>query len=563
MPKGKVKGAPGSVCSGVGSEPALSSSVTVTAPAPCPSHASVTASSAFVQGVSTLDSVAVSSGSVHVSSGSSLLGPQVTFTGAPLAFSSGSSWRPGPSATASCSDSVLQTVAPQGPPFSGPHVSLGFSPRHGTGTASIGQHLGLAPFPPHWAVQGTFPQYASTPVSHRSTQPYLVSDTASFIPSSAVPLVHQAGELNADTSDAVAGEAVCYDSGSSAPDYDDVSEPEEASLPFSFQDAVSCLGYFAPEKTVAFEAPSVAAPSFAEELLGPSIAKNQPRSLLKESAMVLSALGLAEKEVRGGSSAPSPAAPALINGALPVGTFLKPHRAIPSFARILRYEALAESRLTPSDDDSLLHSRAPARIANRRVTLHDKFLSDQEECSRRSLVAHSVLDSFLGGLIAALRDPSKDEFQVRSDVDNSAVTLLVRSMAATLQASTAGVARSHVNTVLARREAFLSESLASSSSKKNLRALPLDPQGSFFGSHAGPTLEKQAEQARTSAFVRPQAFKRPRPAQEGESVRPRAKAPKIKKESAPPWRQTSQRPARGRGRGGWKPKASPPKPSPQ
>ena len=273
--------------------------------------------------------------------------------------------------------------------------------------------------------------------------------------------------------------------------------------------------------------------------------------------MVTSALDHVLAEVRGRAEAPIPGSAVNFRNPLPSGQFLKPGTFNRSLKGLLKHEKIPASRHSVSDDDLLLIPENMRKGATTSVKVSDRFLSDQEELSRRVLASNSLLDSFMGGLIATLKDPLKDGFSLREDVDASAVASFMHSMNEALKASSSAVTKLHVNLVLARRDGLLASSMASSASKDNLRAVPLDAQGSFFGAHVGPTLDKQVEQAKTSSFIRPRAIKRQAPV-------PRSGFPsghtQAKKPAKPgkPW-QGKGKPTRGKS-----PSVRPsPRPSPQ
>ena len=55
--------------------------------------------------------------------------------------------------------------------------------------------------------------------------------------------------------------------------------------------------------------------------------------------------------------------------------------------------------------------------------------------ARRGLETTSVMDSFLGGLVGALKDPGSDTFQLRQDLDASAILAFIQTLAQGLKAS--------------------------------------------------------------------------------------------------------------------------------
>ena len=361
------------------------------------------------------------------------------------------------------------------------------------------------------------------------------------------------GPLHSDIRSLPAGEPL-----SSASEEETVSE-EEAPPSFSFREAISCLAAFAPESVTSTVTAPPLSLSAADKLLGviPSRADSSPR--LKESALVTGELASVQAVIRGGAEAPKHGCAVGFRSALNSGRFLKPGTFL--LRNVVGHEEIPGSAQSLSDDDGLLLPEGLKdglrQSANAKSQVTDKTLADLEELARRSLVATSVLDSFLGGLVAALKDPSQESFAVRGDVDAPAVATLVRAMSGALKSSANSASKSLVNTVLARRDGLLASSLASQQSRKNLRAVPLDPQSSMFSGHVGPTLDKQAETDRTlSTLPRPQAVKRA-------AVAPASFPPSNKKKKednkSGGWRKS-----KGTGQKGQKAKKpSAPKPPPQ
>ena len=433
---------------------------------------------------------------------------------------------------------------PQGYPSQGPS-SWARSPYQawhaGIGYGLGGQQLPLAPFPPQWAQ--TQPEM---PFSFSSGRPGTDREACS-----APPATSPRPSTPCPESLSASEEEDRQEEGS-----DDDDAPSHG---FSPSVAMDYLKHYASDLVTEVAPAAPEALSFTEKLLGSSNADSSSGSLLKESAMVTSALDHVLAEVRGRAEAPVPGSAVNFRSPLPSGQFLKPGTFSRSLKGLLKHEKIPASRHSVSDDDLLLVPENMRKGNFPGIRIPDRFLSDQEELSRRVLASSSLLDSFMGGLIATLKDPLKDGFSLREDVDASAVATFMHSMNEALKASSSAVARLHVNSVLARRDGLLASSMASQASKKNLRAVPLDTQGSLFGSHVGPTLDKQVEQAKTSNFIRPRAPKRQAPVpRSGLPSGPTQAKRKPIKSSVRPWQ------ARGKPTKGKSPSVRPsPRPSPQ
>ena len=97
---------------------------------------------------------------------------------------------------------------------------------------------------------------------------------------------------------------------------------------------------------------------------------------------------------------------------------------------VLAPEAIPLANLAPSQEDLLL---LPVRshTSPRSCQLSDKVLADLEETAQRGLETVSVMDSFLGGLIEAVRDPdpSLEGFHLKTEQDPVQICSFARSVA--------------------------------------------------------------------------------------------------------------------------------------
>ena len=75
------------------------------------------------------------------------------------------------------------------------------------------------------------------------------------------------------------------------------------------------------------------------------------------------------------------------------------------------------------------------------------------------------MDSFLGGLIEAVRDPdpSLEGFHLRTEQDPAQICSFARSVAQALRFLSFSLARLNTNCILARRDAVLRPSLSAAS----------------------------------------------------------------------------------------------------
>ena len=104
-----------------------------------------------------------------------------------------------------------------------------------------------------------------------------------------------------------------------------------------------------------------------------------------------------------GDSDPAPIFP----NPLGVGRFLRPHsrlRAFYSKAPLLSGTSLPTSTLSSNESEKLLLCRPAGSF----VSVSDRTLLDWEETARMGLEAASLADSFLGGVVSSLQEPSED-----------------------------------------------------------------------------------------------------------------------------------------------------------
>ena len=75
--------------------------------------------------------------------------------------------------------------------------------------------------------------------------------------------------------------------------------------------------------------------------------------------------------------------------------------------------------------------------------------------ARRGLEATSAMDSFLGSLVGALKDPESNSFQVHQDLDASAILAFIQTLMQDLKTSADVFAKLHPNHILAKRDSVL------------------------------------------------------------------------------------------------------------
>ena len=92
----------------------------------------------------------------------------------------------------------------------------------------------------------------------------------------------------------------------------------------------------------------------------------------------------------------------------------------------------------------------------RLASIPERYLVDSEEMARMGVETTSIMDSFLGGLVGALRDPESDSSHLRQDLDAPAILAFIQTLAQGLKASADIFARLHLNPILARRDSTMS-----------------------------------------------------------------------------------------------------------
>ena len=142
----------------------------------------------------------------------------------------------------------------------------------------------------------------------------------------------------------------------------------------------------------------------------------------------------------------------------------------------------------------------------RSLSLKDKNAQDWVELLGRGLESTSVMDSFLGGLVDALNEPSSPSFVLRDDVDSDSVISFFQAISENLKFVASAFATLHVNLTLCRRDGVLSRApmlKKSQSSQASLRVVPVCSSALFGGSHIQPTIHSLAESRRDLAFAVP------------------------------------------------------------
>lgn len=114
------------------------------------------------------------------------------------------------------------------------------------------------------------------------------------------------------------------------------------------------------------------------------------------------------------------------------------------------------------------------------LPLTSKVLSEIEESARRGLVSASMLDSFLGALVVALREPTdepqKTPFDLRRSIDVDYVEALLLASRTSLEDVFRHLGTEYGNAILFRRDMLLSAPSCKlrEAGKRLVRALPLD-----------------------------------------------------------------------------------------
>eukprot|EP00745_Piridium_sociabile_P014361 TRINITY_DN2118_c0_g1_i8.p3 TRINITY_DN2118_c0_g1~~TRINITY_DN2118_c0_g1_i8.p3 ORF type:complete len:725 (-),score=84.24 TRINITY_DN2118_c0_g1_i8:3056-5230(-) len=312
---------------------------------------------------------------------------------------------------------------------------------------------------------------------------------------------------------------------SAAEDSDGESQDQQF---WSFSDALSCLAVLSPSSVGEPVQTRATCLSAAELALGSRPTPPSARSSLRESPMVADCVQKALDEIRGINREETSPPPNPASGEVPdfqaakgVGAFLKAERS--PFLRgskkrpRLAHSAIPTASLRLSQEDTLLlpeKDRPSGSSSKRSASISDNSLSDWEEIARRGMETSSVMDSFLGGLVDALKDPAEDGFQLRRDLDQSSIQCVIQTLAKGLRFTAASFARLHLNAVLARRDSILQASkLASgSSTRSSFRVLPAK-DGHLFGPHVQALQDRVAKQKQDNLLLNSshsgQAVKRP------------------------------------------------------
>ena len=101
------------------------------------------------------------------------------------------------------------------------------------------------------------------------------------------------------------------------------------------------------------------------------------------------------------------------------------------------------------------------------------------------------MDSFLGGLVGALRDLELDSFELRHDLDAPAILALIQTLAQGLKALADIFARLHFKPILARRDSTMSASSVARTPclRASLHTLPVCEDG-LFSSHMQAVIQR-------------------------------------------------------------------------
>ena len=309
---------------------------------------------------------------------------------------------------------------------------------------------------------------------------------------------------------------------------------------FSFGEAVDRLAAVSPDSVGA--APETASSlSAAERALGGAPTKSSPSLCLKESTMVAEVFHSTLAKTRGNAEPPAVGSVPAIPSALPCGHFLTMKNLKSPFKkRPVLGDSFPTSFLPVTQEDMLLlgeddrNSNSPRSFA-----VKDKVLAEWELLAAKGLESVSVMDSFLGGLVSSIKDPSSSSFAVREEVDTADVVSFVRTISDSLKFAASSFASLQVNLTLCRRDAILSRSPVlkkSPSTLASLRVVPVRQASLFGGDHISPTIHSLAETRRDLAFVIPRQPAKPH-------IRPQAR------DSQKPHRASS-RPSRSPTRGG-------------
>ena len=357
-------------------------------------------------------------------------------------------------------------------------------------------------------------------------------------------------------------------------EWDEVSEqgsdvpPADQQL-WSLAASLAQLSEYAPSALVeGGEVPQSQATGLtaAELALGAVARPSTSPPSLRESSMVATAVRRIQEEVRANHPEAAPASVPDFPGALPSGKFIRPGKPLFAKGVPLAHSAIPTATLRLSQDDMLLvPERSRLSKSPRLASIPERYLVDSEEMARRGLETTSVMDSFLGGLVGALRDPGSDTFQLRQDLDAPAILAFIQTLAQGLKASADVFARLHLNPILARRDLTMSASSVARTPalRSSLRSLPVSQAG-LFNDHVQAVIRRQADVNRdmalhaavprfASAAPRQPAKRRPT----GDYARSGPAPPKARKGNSPKGKGPGYRPSRPFQR----PPASKPSPS--
>ena len=281
--------------------------------------------------------------------------------------------------------------------------------------------------------------------------------------------------------------------------------------PVSFDEVLSLLAEVCPSAVGELRAP-VSAQSETSALLG-STEPSRGKSALKESMLLRQTLdSLAESFAGKGADreelvvADHVPPKAFVDSlelpegvdprpnALPVGTFLPTRKqAYRSFVRD-HYDSLPAAALSFSRDDKKLVGKGEPLSAGK---FTDKTLQAWENAARNGLASASVLDRFLAGLVAHLRDPESPSgtFELRENIKSEAILQMVRMCSSALFDVFEQFGSLYGNMVLARRDLFLASphcAISSDGVRRAIRAVPLS-RSSLFGLEAGKAVRQEAQ----------------------------------------------------------------------
>ena len=287
-------------------------------------------------------------------------------------------------------------------------------------------------------------------------------------------------------------------------DLEDGDEHEEE-FSYSFSDAVSRLAIVSPD-SIGVAPETKSSLSAAERALG-RVPKSSLSSRLQESTMVAEAFRSAEAKARGEADAPLPGSIPEIPNALSLGNFLKPIKPPQKIGVVANPSFPVKPVPLTQDDLSLLGEASVSDYKGvRSLTLKDKQAQEFIELASRGLESTSVIDTFLGGLVEALNEPSAPSFVLREEIDTDSVVSFIQAISENLKFVASSFSTLQVNLTLCRRDGLLSRSpilKKSQSTQSSLRVVPVCSTALFGGSHIQPTIHSLAESRRDLAFVLP------------------------------------------------------------